>query len=1031
MTYYNTINNYCMKHLFIRTRVLARLLFVICLAGFSANLFAQKTITGVVSEKGGPILGATVLVKGSKTGKVTDMDGKYSIAVPGPEAILVFSSVGFVTKEVTVGDQTEINVVLTEEVTSLEEFVAVGYGTTKKSDLTGAVSTINNEDIKEMHVLGADQALQGKAPGVDIMSNSGSPGGNITIRIRGTGTINNADPIFVVDGLVMDPGAINFLNPADIENISVLKDASAAAIYGSRGANGVIMITTKRGKKGDPKVQFSSYIGWQKPSHFVHLTDGKQYAQLKNLRSIASGLGPEYNPDTVANVNWLQEISRTAPMYCTNASISGGNDFATYLFSASYNDQQGIIKTTDYKRITVRMNSEYQLKKWLKFGEQMQVASSNRNAITENAAYNTPIVEAMLYSPISEPFNHDGSWNYNPSQGGNPLAHLEKGISSWTTKDTRIVGSAYGEITFSKSLSFKTTLGTELDNNEYRKLTPPYSFGSDRKTASALENLWNKSYNWQWENFFTYKKTFKEKHEINFMAGTSASSWLYYTIYGINSSGPLINDPNLQYFDTYDPSGAILKGTADQASLFSLLGRLNYTYNDKYLATFSLRRDGSSKFGPSNRYGNFPSMALAWKISNEKFIKSIKFLSSLKLRFGWGKIGNEKIGTGKYLGSIALNLPYSMNGVVYQGATPLQPPNKGIKWETTIQSNYGFDAGFFKNKFLLSAEYFTRRTTDMLSKIDLPDISGIPDFQNPIGNIGEVLNKGIELTLNYRKQSGKFQYSMAGNFSKIVNKVISLGETEFITAGTYGQGYTNFSYTAPGLPIGVFYGYVTEGIFKNFQEINAHAFQSAGTMPGDLKFKDLNGDGVINDQDRTVIGNPTPKFTYGFNVSVSYGSFDLTMAFQGVYGNDILAMWKTWTNTIWNESRNYQVDMLNAWTPENSNSNVPYIDGNGDFNVNSRLSDYYIEKGSYMRLKTMQLGYTLPPTVLAKLKISSCRLYVGAQNLFTITKYSGNDPEVGLPMGNSQDNNQQLIINVDYGNVPQARIITTGIDVSF
>ncbi len=1012
-------------------------LFFFCLILVSLDVYSQKMITGTVTDKKNETIpGASIKIKGTNTGAVTDINGKFKLTIPNEKTILVVSFIGYSSQEITVGDKETFNIILSEDVHKLEEFVAVGYGTMKKSDITGAVATVVGEDVQKMLVSNIDQALQGKASGVDISSNSGSPGANVTIRIRGTGTINNANPIFVIDGMVMDPSAVNFLNPSDIEDVSVLKDASAAAIYGAQGANGVIMITTKKGKSGPPKLSVNGYFGWQKASHWMKLTNGPDYARIKNLRAVLSDTLPLYSdPDNLPTTNWFKEISQTAPIYNFNASVTGGSDKSTYLFSTSYFGQQGIIKTSDYNRITVRMNNEFKILKWLKIGENFQVASSKRSAVNENAAYNTPVTEAMNYDPITTSIDKNGDFGSGLSgEGGNPLAHLLTKVNLTTYKDIRLVGNGYGEITFLKDFTFRSTLGYEYDFSEYRRLTPPYKFhGADINLNSKLENGWYKSTHWQWENYLTYKKTFKG-HDITFMGGTSAAEYQYYNIVGRNSSGPTVNDPTLQYFDNYQHGNNqdALNGTADQSSLFSLIGRLNYGFKDRYLATLTIRRDGSSKFGPNFRYGNFPSAALAWKVTNERFMKNIPILSSLKLRFGWGKIGNEKIPTGQYLGFVAVgDIPYTFNGVTQSGTTILTYPNKDIHWETTTQTNIGFDAGFFKNRLLIDAEYFDRKTTDMLAPMILPAISGVPQNQFPTGNIGTISNKGFEVSAYFQNVEGAVRYKVGGNFTKVVNKVISIGAADFISEGSYGQGFTDYSRTEVNHQVGMFYGYKTEGIFKDYAEINTHAFQSAGTQPGDIKFKDLNGDGLISDADRTIIGNPNPKFTYGFNAEVSYMNFDLSLSFQGVYGNDILAMWKTWNYTVWNDSRNYHADVANAWTPENQ-SNYARVDGSGDLNGNStKLSDYYIEKGSYLRLKNLQLGYSLPKKVCTKIKIDGLRIYVAGQNLFTFTKYKGNDPEIGLPLGNNSGSYNNLIIGVDYGIVPQPRIFSIGFNINF
>ncbi len=989
----------------------------------SFALIAQTgKITGKVTDGTEALIGATVLIEGTTKGTVTDLDGNYTIQAPVGEINLKFSSVGYLTEVIRVnvseGSTTQLDVVLIEDIAKLDEVVVIGYGALKKSDLTGAVSTVEGEVLNTRVTEGVDKALQGVAAGVDVVSNSGSPGAAPAIRIRGTGTINNADPLFVVDGLMV--GNIDFLNPNDVESISVLKDASATAIYGSRGANGVILITTKKGSAGEPGVTFSTYYGVQSVPNWVSMMNGPEYATAKNSASFF----PIYDPDMVESTNWLNQITQNgAPMYSANLSISGGSENKSYLLSFGYFDQQGVIKRTSLKRYTLRANSEVQVKKWLKIGEDINLSFRNRDFVSENNTYNSIISQAMFADPITPVYDSLG--NFQPlytTADGNPLQKLEEATLDQNSKDSRLIGNLYAEFTILEGLTFKSSFGGEANYNEYYRYIPTYDFGLGNQRPDLTNNR-GKYLSWQFENYATYSKTFGV-HSLTVMAGTSATAWEWNDVRATNTAGPLNEDPALRYFFNWSRENDIIDGLADQASLYSWLGRINYGLLDKYLLTGSIRRDGSSKFGEKNRYGWFPSFAFAWKLHNEDFIKNINAISELKLRAGWGQIGNENIGTGGYVGTITRRLNYSEGETLLEGGTALGPPNPGLKWETTTSTNFGVDAGFFQNQLQFSVEYFIKNTSDMLARKDLPRLSGIPPREFPVANVGKVLNKGIEISANYRKMEGNFQYTVGGFISKVVNRVVDLGgEHRLIYAPTYyGQGFGPLSVTREDYPIASFFGYQTEGIFQSYEEVNAHAYQNARTAPGDFRFKDLNGDGVISDRDQTFIGSPHPDFTYGFNLNLFYKNFDLDLTFNGVYGGKLFAPWKSFSHDALSGANNMHSDLNAAWQEDAPSSTIPIIKPI-DYNQNLRLSDYYLEDATYFRFRTAQFGYTLPKTLSDAINVSNFRVYVGGQNLLTMTKYSGNDPEVGVT--------GSLLINVDFGNVPQPRVYTVGVDLSF
>lgn len=996
----------------------------------------ELTITGKITDAiGTPLSGAGIFIKGTNDGVISDLNGNFKIPVPSDNCILIFSMIGYFDKEIQVGSQRKFTVFLDENIESLAEVVVIGYGTVKKSDLTGAVTTVTSEQLKDKPVATLDLALQGKVPGMEIISNSGSPGAITAIRIRGTGTITNSDPIFVIDGLIMDPIAVNFLNPSDIESISILKDASATAIYGSKGANGVIMVTTKKGKKGETKVDFNTYYGTQKAVHWMDLMSGPEWAATKHM---ANSRNPAYNPDTTTSTNWFKEVTRTAPIYCANLSLSKGTDDASYYVAFGYFNQDGIIKRTNYNRYTFRLNSDISPRRWLKIGENFQAAISKRNFVEESSWYNGAIARAMQADPITPIRTDNGQYAPQIDGRGNPVARMNKGLLDQTSKETKMVGNLFTEILFLRGLTFKTAFGCDFGVNDYYSFTPAYNFGvGDSRQNSTLSQSFGKNLTWQWDNYLTYQKVFGI-HDVTIVTGSSACEFHYYDLSGYNSSYPGIAPEEERYFNTF-PRGVnnedVLGGGANQNAQFSMYGRMNYKLLDKYLLTATLRYDGSSKFGEDYRFGTFPSFALAWKVNNEDFMKDLKFISTFKIHGGWGKTGNDKIGDWQYTGTVTRNLNYSQGTTLRRGATTLRPPNPQIKWETDIQTNVGFDAGFFGNKVLLNAEYFVRNTKDMLCTVVTPLTSGIPAAQAPTLNIGKVLNKGIEVTASYRKIEGDFRYEIGAFVSKIVNKVIDLGgeDVRIIPSTVYGQSVSTLSVTQEGQPIASFYGYITEGVFQSYEEVNAHAHQSNFTQPGDFKFKDINGDGIIDTDDQTFIGSPHPKFTYGGNLSLGYKFLDFSITLQGVKGVDIFTPYKSYINNALSPDWNLSSDLLNAWTPENHSNTIPRI-GTTDPNLNRRASTYYIEDGSYMRIKTAQLGVTLPEKLVKKMNLTSLRIYFGAQNLFTFTKYKGNDPEIGLSQRNANNYNNldamsQLIINVDVGTTPQPRVFTFGFDV--
>ena len=1018
----------------------------------------KKTVTGTItdSETNSGLPGVTILEKGTGNGTITDLDGKYSISVPG-DAVLVISYVGYVTEEISVAGMTELSIALVPDIISLEDVVVIGYGTVRKSDLTGAVAKVDEDMIVKTPAPDLNQALQGKTAGVYITSNSGSPGAGTTVRIRGVGTVTNADPLYVVDGVMLSASEVNFLNPEDIESMQILKDASATAIYGSRGANGVILVTTKNGQAGVSNIQLSYYQGVQNRMQMLDMCDADEYTTL--LYRIDHPESPDtmlIAPDTVGNTNWFDEVFRTGKVRNVYFSATNGNEHSTYHFSASYLDQQGIIINSGFKRLNLKLNSKHVFRNWT-FGQQVLFNNNNKSVVPENEEYSSVMANAISVDPYSVPFiiDENGELNWGPSllsNYQNPVAtaqigridYDEDGFSGGRYHEirNRFFGTFYAEYRPVKWLTLKSQFAGKLDYDKYETFRQQYYIESnDYNPNSVLYNRFANTKYWNWENTATIDHTFNEKHHITFLLGTTAENTFYTWVEAQNNGGRGLENevPELRYFTYYPRDNDMIDGSGLESSLISYLARLNYSLNNKYFITASVRRDGSSKFGTGyennifngGRWGTFPSFALMWKISNESFFPQSDILYSMKIRYGLGQTGNQNIGTYPFAATVASQYArYVFNqddGSIAQGAFPFQGANDAIHWETTQQSNVGVDMGFFKDKLTFTGDFFIRKTMDMLWQPGIPATVGIPG--PPYQNMGDVKNTGFELTLGYRHVQGDFGMNIEGNFTWVKNKVTSVNGAAALDAGNgFGDNDTPFTRIEEGYPIGYFYGYVTDGLFHNYDEIN-HSAQGWAD-PGDVRFVDLDGDGVITTADRTMIGNPIPPITYGLNAEFSYKMFDIALFFQGTKGGDIFFPWLRWIYDGTNAGRNYHTDLLDAWTPENSDSDIPKIGASN--NDNLKWSDLYVFDGSYLRLKTLEIGFTLPKALAEKLTLSNLRIYMNGTNLLTITKYPWFDPEIGRTgIEEDQEGFKQYIYGVDYGLYPQSRAIIGGVQLTF
>ena len=989
----------------------------------------QTRITGTVTDATGlPMPGVGIKVKGTTTTSVTDADGKYVINA-GANSTLVFSYVGYDVQEVAANGRASINITLVESEAELNEVVVIGYGTVRRKDLTGSVASVKGGDIKSEGVSDITRSLQGKMPGVTIESAGGDPGAGTRILIRGVGTLGNATPLYIVDGVQV--ASINNLNQTDIESVDVLKDASAAAIYGSRAANGVVLVTTKSGKNGAPVVQLTANVGVQSKSSSVEVLNAQEWATVHNQAHANAGLTPlalASDPAALGvGTDWQDAIFRSAPVQQYNLLVSGGSESSKYSVSGGYNDQQGIVDVTGYKRYNLRVKTET-TKGRFKFGE--TILLSREKFVTMPAGWGgqggNPVGSAIKMIPAFKIYNPEALGGYDGASGSvvniaNPVAQLY--LNDINRENTSILANAFGELKIIEGLKYRLNLGyTNVFNSNYDYYkryqigglfshpTNDISLGKDQNVLLLLENT------------LSYDKVFG-KHSVQALAGYTYQSNNYNYTSTARTDLP-------DGIDQIDAGAGIVSNSGNRAenNLISVLGRVIYSYDDRYLLTASFRRDGSSRFGANNRYGNFPSVALGWNIMNEDFFEPLeKTFSNLKLRASYGVLGNQEIGDYQYSAAVASNINYVVgaNQQRWFGSIQTAFASPNIKWETTKTSNFGIDAGFFGNKLNLTADYFIKKTTDVLLNVPIPGSAGSVTY--PVVNAGTLRNNGIELGLSYGNTTGKLSYNVFGSISAVRNKVIELGTgSQQIFGGQPNHHGATSTLTEAGGSIGSFYLIEALGIFNSQAEIDAYAKDGQliqpNAAPGDVKFFDKNGDGQINNLDRVNLGSPFPDFEYGLGINASMHNFDLALFFQGSQGNKIyngLAQDLQSTNL----QMNYAKSTLNAWTPSNQ-SNVPRVTAN-DPNLNSQTSSRFLEDGSYFRMKTVQLGYTLKDDFAKKLRISSFRTYVSADNIFTITNYTGFNPDLGRT-GSIFDR------GVDYGHVayPLARTISVGIQLT-
>ncbi|MGN0206144.1 MAG: SusC/RagA family TonB-linked outer membrane protein [Muribaculaceae bacterium] len=1043
------------------------------------SLAAQTSVTGVVLDSSGePIIGATVREKGSQLGgTATDLDGNFTLKVASTKSTLVVSYIGMQTQEVKLAGKTNVTVHMVDGEIALDEVVVVGYGTSRRIDITGSVASLTADQMKESIVTNADQMLQGKVAGVQVTQNSGAPGGATSIRIRGASSINNSnEPLYVIDGVQMsgaggEIGGFDWaggsngqktvnplaaIAPSDIVSIDVLKDASACAIYGAAGANGVVIVTTRRGKAGHTNVTYDGYVAWQHTAKRLDMMDLRQYATYQNQLAedgfiTGQNINQAYRDPSILGkgTDWQDEIFRTAFMQSHQLSVSGGTDKVTFAASGGWMNQDGIIIGSDFSRFNGRFSVDAQMTPWLKLGGMLAYTRTNEK-ITLNDGSDGIIMQAMTMQPDVPVYDFDGNFagptTVNGSSSWNPVAlALQKNN---TLLRQRIMGNFYVSVDFLKHFNFKAEYGYDASNNMNKAYVPRYHFGVIENTINQMYQKEDHSYFWVQKDYVTYTQNFNDVHDVSVMAGfeASESSWENISLQKKNMTTDNI------FVMTGDGDFVQNMGAKDRATQASVFGRINYGFDNRYLATFTMRADGSSKFGPENKWGYFPSAALAWRASQESFLRDVNWLSNLKVRLGYGRVGNANITT--YLYGSAMQSYTTPLGTGYYLKNI---PNPALKWEASEQFNAGIDFAAINNRIELTVDVYKKQTKDLLLQMLIPTYLGGSEWnylQAPYANIGKTQNTGIDITLNTRNIVTKdFTWSSSLTLSHNKNKVVALNDDSQIMYGKldWWSEFQTATMIKVGEPMGVFYGYQVDRLFTNEQDIldapvqvdNGNGVNRidkiTGIYPGDIKFKDLSGpdgvpDGVIDEYDQTVIGDPNPDLTFGFTNTFTYKDFDLTIGLTGAIGGDVLnfARYKTEAmNSIWDNQSVTVLDRARTAIGEdgkaylvNTNAELPRF-SSLDGNRNNRMSDRWIEDGSYLRIQNVALSYHVPDKFLKKAHISSAKVYFNVQNLYTFTKYKGYDPEIGA------FNQSALRQNIDMGRYPTPRTFTLGLNLSF
>ncbi len=1006
--------------------------------------YGQNVVTGVItgSEDGLPIPGVAITIEDfTGYGAISDATGKYSLTLPNGATTLVFSFVGMKTQKIPINDRNQIDVVMHPTSEDIDEVIVIGYGTQKKSLVTGAIAKVDGDEIAKGVNFRINEAMQGKSAGVVVTNNSGQPGSFVSVRVRGNSTNGNAEPLYIVDGLPLNGNSIDFLNPTDVESIEVLKDAASAAIYGARGANGVVLITTKKGKSsGRFQVNYDGYYGLQNPWRKLDVLNSDEYVLLMNEAAANAGLSPLFDQammDTLANTDWQDQMFYyNAPITSHVLSFSGGTEKAAYSSSISYLKQDGIVAKNHsyFERFTYRLNTSRKFG-LLEIGSNINYANMENKGISANskfAAYS--LAQALNMPPIVPVTYADGTYA-TPTDYGvgiqeitNPVAVLN--YTNNKTKTHKFIGNIHADFNFGDlfktldGLKFRSSLGTELSYVQNNNYTPEYYIDNMHTSPfSRIGMSIDKYTRWNFENVLSYNKTFKDNH-FSALLGHASFKYTYQNIGGSRDNF-IFDDFAYAYIDnTTDNESAVIYGGFNEHTLLSYFGRVNYDYKNTYMLSATVRKDGSSRFGSENKFGYFPSVSAGWIISHEDFFSEFDdILSFAKIRASWGQNGNEEIGDFGYTSVMGNGSIYffGVDQTQYNGVVPTKISNPSLKWETSVQTDIGVDLRFLKNSLNLTLDYYIKTTKDWLVDAPAPLMLGnVP----PTINGGSVKNSGIEIEFIAKKQSGNFfvEAALTGAFNK--NEVLEIKNVEKkLQGGEGGFGQSGILYASEKTALGVFYGIKTDGIFQNQNQIDEHV-SSDGTIiqpsavPGDIKFIDANDDGKIDDLDRVVLGDPYPDFTGGINLSIEWKEFDFNMFWYAAIGHQ-----------VWNATRrydllyaNYRGDALNRWTGEGTSNDYPRVTLN-DANSNFKTpSDFYIEDTDFIRLRNITLGYTLPENITKLIKIRKLRIYLSAENLLTFTKYSGYDPEIGGDVFSNA---------IDNGIYPQPRTILGGINITF
>ncbi|AKD56327.1 TonB-dependent receptor [Spirosoma radiotolerans] len=1073
-----------------RTLPLVVFAWLLCLGAFAQERKITGRITDGNDNSGLP--GANIVVKGTQTGVVTDANGQFSLNVAAGRDVLTVSAIGYASQEVTIGSRTTINLAMAPDIKTLNEVVVTGYGAQAKRDITGAVATVDTKQLLSVPATNVGQALQGRVAGVQV-GNENSPGGGVMVRIRGFGTINDNSPLYVIDG-VPTKGNLNTLNLNDVESMQILKDASAASIYGSRAGNGVVIITTKKGKAGKPKFTYDTYYGSQRHGKLLDMLNTQEYAQLTWTSRINSGVVgangnpvhsqfgngatpviPDFvlpsgasasdprlarNPDgtyvnynndinsptflliTPANktgTNWLEEIFQTAPIQNHQLGVSGGSENGRYAMSLNYFNQEGIMKYTGYKRYSLRANTEFNVNKRVRVGQNFQVAYGERlGQPNGNNAESNPVSFAYRIQPIIPVYDVAG--NFAGTRGGdldnanNPVALLYRNKDN-IQKEIRLFGNAFAEVDILKNLTARTSFGIDYNLFNFKNYTIRDIESAEARGSNSLQTNNNYEWTWTWYNTLTYNMAIGDRHRFNVIVGTESIK-NYFETFDASRTNFAVDDVENRYLSA-GTGVQTNNGGASNWRLASEFAKLNYVLDDKYLIDLTVRRDRSSRFAKEFRSAVFPAASVGWRVSKENFFKPITLFDDLKFRAGWGQTGNQEIGNYNSFTQFSTNPItsfYDINGTrtsAVPGYELTQFGNARAKWETTTSLNIGFDASLLKNRLTVGFDWYTRTTSDMLFPVQAPLTQGVATV--PFQNIGSMRNRGVDLMINYGDKigSGGLSYNVGANFSTYRNVVTKTnGDPSTQYFGINDERIQNFVVTQQDYPVSSFFGYTIDGIFQTNEEAKAAPVQfgnaASENVAGRFKFRDINGDGVINTKDLSIIGSPHPKFTYGLNLNLNYKNFGLTLFGQGVQGNQIFNYTKYWTDFPTFAGNRSTRMLYQSWQPGKTDAILPQLRSSDQVSI--QPSTYYLESGSYFRMKNIQLTYQLPQLLLSKLGLGATSVYIQGQNLFTVTKYSGMDPEINL-RAYSAGNDRQ--IGVDGGSYPVAKTVLVGLNLSF